>query len=75
MTVSFAYNKLNFEEVVIVNNTKRIRRYSPFTHTYKLKLLNLSHNEFEVAFPDWWLNGHENLDISYNKIEELWVCI
>lgn len=71
MSISLAYNKLDFVSKEITNNSWMMKSTSPFAHTYNLKLLNLSHNEFEVTFEDWWLNGHENLDISNNKIKDL----
>lgn len=73
MTISLAYNKLRFEDKELVNNSWINRRISPFSHTYNLRLLNLSHNEFRTGFKDWWINGHDNLDIRYNYIEKLWV--
>ncbi|XP_075976289.1 uncharacterized protein LOC142976678 [Anticarsia gemmatalis] len=72
MSISLAYNKLDFEDKELTNNSWMVKRTSPFAHTYNLKLLNLSHNEFKVAFEDWWVNGHENLDISHNNIQNLW---
>lgn len=72
MSISLAYNQLNFVEKVYENNSWNVKTFSPFAHTYNLKLLNLSHNRFEVSFEDWWVNGHENLDISYNCIKDLW---
>lgn len=72
MVISLAHNKLNFEanqlEITATSN-----KTSPFIHTYNLKLLNLSHNNFKFSFEDWWTNGHDNLDISYNHIRYLWV--
>lgn len=75
MSISFAYNELNFENKELQNNSWTVNKISPFAHTYNLKLLNLSHNKFEVTYDDWWINGHENLDISFNSINYLWVCI
>nr|XP_021189550.2 protein toll [Helicoverpa armigera] len=72
MSISLAYNKLDFEDKELANNSWLVKRASPFAHTYNLKLLNLSHNEFKVAFEDWWVNGHENLDITHNNIQNLW---
>ncbi|CAG9787161.1 unnamed protein product [Diatraea saccharalis] len=72
MSVSLAYNKLNFEYKELNNNSWVINKISPFAHTYNLRLLNLSHNEFKMTFEDWWMNGHDNLDISYNNIHKLW---
>nr|CAB3506228.1 unnamed protein product [Spodoptera littoralis] len=72
MSISLAYNQLDFEDKELTNNSWLVKRASPFAHTYNLKLLNLSHNEFKVAFEDWWVNGHENLDISHNNIQNLW---
>ncbi|KAJ8719078.1 hypothetical protein PYW07_016634 [Mythimna separata] len=72
MSISLAYNRLDFEDKELTNNSWILKRSSPFAHTYNLKLLNISHNEFKVAFEDWWVNGHENLDIRYNYIQNLW---
>ncbi|XP_045496838.1 protein toll-like [Colias croceus] len=72
MTISFAYNELDFETKELRNNSWTVNKVSPFLHTYSLKLLNLSHNKFEVTYDDWWINGHENLDISFNSIQSLW---
>ncbi|XP_022826007.1 protein toll-like [Spodoptera litura] len=72
MSISLAYNQLDFEDKELTNNSWLVKRASSFAHTYNLKLLNLSHNEFKVAFEDWWVNGHENLDISHNNIQNLW---
>ncbi|CAH0583134.1 unnamed protein product [Chrysodeixis includens] len=68
MSISLAYNRLNFESKELVNNTWQTNKKSPFAQTYNLKLLNLSHNEFKVSFKDWWVNGHDNIDITYNNI-------
>lgn len=73
MSISLAYNKLDFEHKELVNNSWIVNRVSPFAHTYNLKLLNLSHNEFKTVFDDWWINGHDHLDLSYNHIKTLWV--
>lgn len=75
MSISLAYNKLDFEHKELVNNSWVVNRISPFAHTYNLRLLNLSHNEFKMVFDDWWINGHDHLDISFNQIRTLWVCI
>lgn len=72
MVISLAYNKLNFETKKRTDNATS-NKSSPFVHTYNLKLLNLSHNNFKVSFDDWWTNGHDNLDISHNRIRNLWV--
>ncbi|KAL0832186.1 hypothetical protein ABMA28_001641 [Loxostege sticticalis] len=72
MSISLAYNKLDFEHKELVNNSWIVNRVSPFAHTYNLKLLNLSHNEFKTVFDDWWINGHDHLDLSYNHIKTLW---
>lgn len=72
MVISLAHNKLNFETKELETNATS-NKTSPFVHTYNLKLLNLSHNNFKVSFEDWWTNGHDNLDISYNHIRYLWV--
>ncbi|XP_026732009.1 protein toll-like [Trichoplusia ni] len=68
MSISLAYNQLDFEGTELINDTWQINKISPFAETYNLKLLNLSHNEFKVSFKDWWVNGHENIDVSYNNI-------
>lgn len=73
MSISFAFNELSFEEKRLVNNSWVIRRKSPLMYTYNLKMLNLSHNKFRIAFTDWWTNGHENIDLRFNYIENLWV--
>ncbi|XP_049870963.1 protein toll-like [Pectinophora gossypiella] len=72
MYVSLAYNQLSFENKVVQNNSWIVTRVSPFAHTYNLRLLNLSHNKFTHTFEDWWINGHDILDISYNSISYLW---
>lgn len=72
MVISLAHNKLNFESKEQTNFSTS-NKTSPFVHTYNLKLLNLSHNDFKFSFEDWWTNGHDNLDISYNSIRYLWV--
>ncbi|KAJ2947654.1 hypothetical protein O0L34_g17457 [Tuta absoluta] len=72
MSVSLAYNQLNFENKEQQNNTWIVSRNSPFAHTYNLRLLNLSHNKFMHTFEDWWRNGHDILDISHNSIAYLW---
>lgn len=74
MSVNMAYNHLDFEDNDFVNNSWTHKAISPFAHTYNLGLLNLSHNDFKITFDDWWLNGHDNLDISFNNITVLWVC-
>lgn len=71
MVISLAHNKLTFESKEMNNTTTN--KTSPFVHTYNLKLLNLSYNHFKYSFEDWWTNGHDNLDISYNHIRFLWV--
>lgn len=68
MSISLAYNHLDFEGTELINGTWQRNKISPFAETYNLKLLNLSHNEFKVSFKDWWVNGHENIDVSYNNI-------
>ncbi|XP_041968157.1 protein toll-like [Aricia agestis] len=73
MSISFAYNRLDFENKELENNSWTVKRISPFAHTYSLRLLNLSHNQFKMAYDDWWSNGHESLDISSNDITHLWV--
>ncbi|XP_028174861.1 protein toll-like [Ostrinia furnacalis] len=72
MSISLAYNKLDFEHKELINNSWVVNKASPFAHTYNLRLLNLSHNEFRTVFDDWWINGHDHLDISYNYIKNLW---
>ncbi|CAG5046448.1 unnamed protein product [Parnassius apollo] len=72
MWISFALNELNFENKIVVNNSWRINVDSPFLYTYNLKLLNLSHNQFKQVFTDWWVNGHEKVDIRFNSIKNLW---
>lgn len=73
MSINMAYNRLDFESKVLINSSWGNQSFSPFARAYNLRLLNLSHNEFKITFDDWWLNGHENLDISYNNITILWV--
>lgn len=73
LSVSLAYNRLDFESKELKNNSWTVIRESPFAETYNLKMLNLSHNKFKVSYKDWWINGHEILDISYNSIKYLWV--
>lgn len=73
MSITFAYNRLDFENKELENNSWALTKVSPFAHTYNLKMLNLSHNKFKFSFEDWWINGHENLDISFNSIQYLWV--
>ncbi|XP_023933967.1 protein toll-like [Bicyclus anynana] len=77
MSISFAYNELDDLHMKLEYRFKFgtklisvINRDSPFAHT-SLRLLNLSHNKFQVAFDDWWFNGHEILDISNNYIQFL----
>ncbi|CAK1579482.1 unnamed protein product [Parnassius mnemosyne] len=72
MWISFALNELNFENKILVNNSWKINASSPFMYTYNLKLLNLSHNQFKQVFADWWVNGHEKVDIRFNSIKNLW---
>ncbi|KAJ0177874.1 hypothetical protein K1T71_006747 [Dendrolimus kikuchii] len=72
MVISLAHNRLDFQEKVFENNSWTVKTFSPFAHTYNLRFLNLSHNKFEVSFEDWWINGHESLDISHNCITNLW---
>ncbi|XP_031763230.1 protein toll-like [Galleria mellonella] len=72
MSISLAYNQLDFEHKELKHNKWIIKKESPFAHTYNLRLLNLSHNEFKTVFVDWWINGHEILDISHNYIKTLW---
>ncbi|XP_047531637.1 protein toll-like [Vanessa atalanta] len=72
MSITLAYNRLDFENKELKNNSWAVTRSSPFAHTYNLRMLNLSHNKFKHSFDDWWINGHENLDISFNSIQYLW---
>ncbi|VVD00393.1 unnamed protein product [Leptidea sinapis] len=71
MSISFAYNDLDFVNKELSNNSWIVKRISPFAMTYNLKLLNLSHNQFDVIQDDWWINGHDYLDISHNSIQYL----
>ncbi|XP_061704893.1 protein toll-like [Cydia pomonella] len=73
MYISLAYNNLNFEYNVLDNNTWPAEPVllSPFSNTYNLRVLNLSHNEFKNTFVDWFANGHDTLDIRYNQISLL----
>lgn len=73
LSVSLAYNRLDFENKELKNNSWTVTRVSPFAHTYNLRMLNLSHNKFKLSYEDWWINGHEVLDVSYNSIQQLWV--
>lgn len=73
MSVSLAYNQLSFENKVLENNSMTVESISPFAHTYNLRSLNLSHNKFRQSLEDWWINGHDILDISYNSIKHPWV--
>lgn len=75
MSISLAYNELSFENRELHNNSWVVNRVSPFADTYNLRLLNLSHNNFKHILQDWWINGHDILDISYNSISSLWVSI
>lgn len=75
MSISLAYNQLSFENRELHNNSWIVNKVSPFADTYNLRLLNLSHNNFKHTFQDWWINGHDILDISYNSISSLWVSI
>lgn len=74
MSISLAYNELDFQNKELQKNSWTIKHVSPFAHTYNLRLLNLSHNKFGSAFEDWWINGHEIVDVSSNRLEFLWVC-
>ncbi|XP_048007032.1 protein toll-like [Leguminivora glycinivorella] len=73
MYISLAYNNLNFENKGLDNNTRPAEPVllSPFSNTYSLRVLNLSHNEFKNTFVDWFANGHDTLDIRYNEISIL----
>lgn len=75
MSISLAYNKLNFEEKEMRNHSLVVKGISPFAETYNLRLLNLSHNSFKLTFEDWWINGHDSLDISHNLIVDIWVSV
>ncbi|CAH2266089.1 protein toll-like [Pararge aegeria] len=72
MSISLAYNELDFQNKELKNNSWTVEHVSPFAHTYNLRLLNLSHNKFRTIFEDWWINGHEIIDISNNYLESLW---
>ncbi|XP_045535305.1 protein toll [Papilio machaon] len=72
LSISFAYNELDFENKILVNNSWIIRRNSPFINTHNLQMLNLSHNKFRDVFIDWWVNGHEHIDLRFNFIKNLW---
>ncbi|XP_034828582.1 protein toll-like [Maniola hyperantus] len=72
MSISLAYNELDFQNKELQQNSWTVKHVSPFAHTYNLRMLNLSHNKFRTAFEDWWINGHEILDISNNYLEFLW---
>ncbi|XP_063543683.1 protein toll-like [Cydia strobilella] len=73
MYISLAYNNLNFEYNGLDNNIWPAEpvQISPFSNTYNLRVLNLSHNEFKNTFIDWFVNGHDTLDIRYNDISLL----
>ncbi|XP_028034865.1 protein toll-like [Bombyx mandarina] len=71
MSISLANNNLDFEQTVYANNCLSLEPRSPFANTYNLKLLNLSHNAFRISFVDWWINGHEIVDVSHNAIKTL----
>ncbi|KAG7309609.1 hypothetical protein JYU34_004081 [Plutella xylostella] len=73
MSINMAHNSLSFDGGEAGNDSWVARGVSPFARTYNLRMLNLSYNEFRITFDDWWLNGHENLDISHNHISHLWV--
>lgn len=75
MSISLAYNQLDFESTELQDNSWILKKVSPFVKTYNLGLLNLSHNNFKHAFKDWWVNGHDILDVSYNSIEYLRVSV
>lgn len=75
MSITLAYNQLSFKNRELHNNSWIVNRVSPFADTYNLRLLNLSHNNFKNTFEDWWINGHDILDISHNSISTLWVSI
>lgn len=74
MIISLAYNKLHFEKKELESNDLSGAQVSPFAFTYNLKMLNLSHNNFETAYEDWWINGHDHLDLSFNSIQNIGVC-
>lgn len=71
LSMSFAYNELDFKNKILDSN-KWIN--SPFIHTRNLHMLNLSHNKIKEVSKDLWTNGHENIDLSFNFIKQLWVC-
>ncbi|GBP08158.1 Protein toll [Eumeta japonica] len=72
LSINMAFNKLNFEAKESNNSSHKQKSHlSPFAYTYQLKLLNLSYNFIDKTFSDWWSNGCENLDLSYNKIRQL----
>ncbi|XP_013173731.1 PREDICTED: leucine-rich repeat-containing G-protein coupled receptor 5-like [Papilio xuthus] len=72
LSIFFAYNELDFENKILVNNSWIIRRNSPFINTHNLQMLNLSHNKFRDVSIDWWVNGHEHIDLRFNFIKNLW---
>ncbi|XP_068625331.1 protein toll-like [Battus philenor] len=71
ITISFAFNELDFRNKMLVNNSWIVPKNSPFSETYNLKMLNLSHNKIKNMFVDWWLNGHEKIDLRFNRIRNL----
>ncbi|OWR52546.1 putative toll precursor [Danaus plexippus plexippus] len=71
MIISLAYNKLHIENKELESNDLSGAQVSPFAFTYNLKMLNLSHNNFETAYEDWWINGHDHLDLSFNSIQNI----
>lgn len=72
MTIIMSHNQLDFENTIRDDNEIN-RRISPFGDIIKMKSLDLSHNALKEIYDDWWLNGHESVDISYNNITRLWV--
>lgn len=68
MSINLAYNKLNFKHQITDDNKIAYKSQSPFSHLHHLKMLNLSHNEIQNSFDDFWSNGHEEVDLSYNNI-------
>ncbi|XP_060802056.1 protein toll [Amyelois transitella] len=71
MSITLAYNRLSFEVQEEDVMPGVLHRLSPFSGARNLRLLNLSHNEFNQFFYDWWLNGVDVLDIRYNNITNL----
>lgn len=73
MWINMAYNRIkirNDDEINNIENESTITN-SPFAHLHHLKMLNLSHNQLQITYDDWWINGHESLDLSFNEIHNL----